>query len=297
MNKTIVIAGATGNLGGKIVDALLALRANVKAIVRMETDKTKIVALESKGVIVAQINMADKNAVAAACQGAACFVSAIAGLRDTIVDAQLILLEGAALAKVPRFIPSDFSTDFTNLTPGKNRNLDARRDFHTYLNKADIKATSIFNGAFMELLTTDMPLILFAKKRILCWGNPSIKMDFTNTLNIATYTANAALDEDTPRYLHIAGASKSANDVKEMMSTISNENYKLFKPGGIGLFNIIINIAKFFDRKKTELYPAWQGMQYMRDMMEGKAALSKHDNVRYKMSWINMEEYIVSEKK
>ena len=71
MNKTIIIAGATGNLGGKIVDALLALRANVKAIVRMETDKTKIVALESKGVIVAQINMADKNAVAAACQGAA----------------------------------------------------------------------------------------------------------------------------------------------------------------------------------------------------------------------------------
>ena len=100
MNKTIVIAGATGNLGGKIADALLALGASVKAIVRLETDKTKIAALESKGIIVAQINMADKNAVAAACQDAACFISAIAGLRDTIVDAQLVLLEGAVLAKV-----------------------------------------------------------------------------------------------------------------------------------------------------------------------------------------------------
>ncbi len=41
MRKVIIIAGATGNLGGKIVNALLAKDAEVRAIVRLETDPNK----------------------------------------------------------------------------------------------------------------------------------------------------------------------------------------------------------------------------------------------------------------
>ena len=41
MRKIIVVVGATGNLGGKIVNALLAKGADVRAIVRLETDKKK----------------------------------------------------------------------------------------------------------------------------------------------------------------------------------------------------------------------------------------------------------------
>ena len=50
MGKIIVIAGATGNLGGKIVQALLAKEAEVRAIVRYSTDIKKIKKLEEKGV-------------------------------------------------------------------------------------------------------------------------------------------------------------------------------------------------------------------------------------------------------
>lgn len=46
MNKTIVILGARGNLGEKIVSALLAKGAEVKAIVRLETAPKKINDLE-----------------------------------------------------------------------------------------------------------------------------------------------------------------------------------------------------------------------------------------------------------
>ena len=59
------------------------------------------------------------------------------------------------------------ATDFTNLIYGKNRNLDFRKKFHEYLNQQSIKSTSIFNGAFMDLLTAEMPLILYKFKRIL----------------------------------------------------------------------------------------------------------------------------------
>lgn len=161
MNKTIVVLGATGNLGGRIVQALIANGAEVKAIVRLSTDLKKINELEQKGVKVIQVDTSSKSEISKHCIGAQCVVSAIAGITETIINTQTIIMEAAVEAKVQRFIPSDYSSDFTNLTEGQNRNLDFRRAFHKQLEKAPIKATTIFNGAFMDLLTTDMPLILF----------------------------------------------------------------------------------------------------------------------------------------
>jgi hypothetical protein len=80
-------------------------------------------------------------------------VSALQGLGDVIVDMRTALLEGAIEAGVPRFIPSDYSIDFTKLPPGENRNLDLRRDFHKRLEKTPIFATTILNGAFADMLT------------------------------------------------------------------------------------------------------------------------------------------------
>ena len=68
-----------------------------------------------------------------ACSRASCVVSALQGLRDVIVETQTVLLDAAIKAEVPRFIPSDYSIDFTKFPPGENRNLDLRRDFHNCL--------------------------------------------------------------------------------------------------------------------------------------------------------------------
>lgn len=170
MAKTILVAGATGNLGGRIVDALLEQGAKLRAVVRAESDREKVGALREKGVKIFQAEMRAPSEIAdAGAGGADCVISALSGLREVIVDAQKTLLDGAVEAKVPRFIPSVFSLDFTNLVPGTNRNLDLRREFNEYLEHAAIASTSIFNGAFMDLLTTDMPLILYRFRRILCW--------------------------------------------------------------------------------------------------------------------------------
>ncbi len=294
MNKTVVVVGATGNLGGKIIHALLGKGAVVRAIVRLETNQDKINELKQKGVQVFQVDMTNQSEIAQHCAGAVCVVSALSGLKETIIDAQKIVLDAAVEAKVAKFIPSDFAIDFTNLVVGENRNLDLRRDFHAYLDKADIKATTLFNGPFMELLTTDMPLILFKQKRILCWGNPDQIMEFTTTDNIAAFTAEVALDKDTPRYMRIAGDRLTCNDFVKLLSELTGKQYKLFRPGGIGLFKIIIRLTKFFSPSKHELYPAWQGMQYMRDMMEGRIIFQKYDNDRYAdIRWTTVKEFLL----
>ncbi|MES2513350.1 MAG: NmrA family NAD(P)-binding protein [Bacteroidota bacterium] len=295
MNNTILVAGATGNLGGKIVNALIRKGADVRIVVRLESSKEKIEAFIKSGVTVYQIDMANSLEMKKACEDVSCVVSALAGLHETIIDAQLLLLNAAIAAGVPRFIPSDFSTDFTNLIPGRNRNLDLRRDFHKRIEHSAIKVTTIFNGPFMDLLTGDMPLILFKMKRVLYWGNPHVKMDFTTTYNVAEYTASAALDNTTPRYLKIAGDIVSATDIKDIVTQITGKKFGFLHPGGIGLLNAIIKMTKFFTKQNSELYPPWQGMQYMRDMMEGRVSLEPNHNDRYPVKWTSVKEYLISE--
>jgi len=230
------------------------------------------------------------------CIGAHCLLSALAGLEETVIDAQKIFLDAAVEAKVQRFIPSDYSSDFTNLKEGQNRNLDLRREFHRYIETTPIKATTIFNGPFMDLLTTDMPLVMFKQKRILCWGNPNQIIEFTTTNNVADFTAEIAIDDNTPRYLRIAGDRLSCNDFVKLLTELTNEKYKLFRPGGIHLLNSVIKLTRFFSPSKKELYPAWQGMQYMRDMMEGRIIFQKYDNDSYSnIKWTSVKEFLIKE--
>ncbi len=298
MRKIIVVAGATGNLGGKIVKGLLAKDVEVRAIVRLETDKNKIKDLEEKGVKVFQVDTSNKTEISKHCIGANCVVSALAGLRETVIDSQKIFLDAAVEANVPRFIPSDYSIDFTNLQEGHNRNLDQRREFHRYLDKMPIKATTIFNGAFMDLLTTDMPLILFKQKRILCWGDANQLLEFTTTDNVAEFTAAAAMDDNTPRFLRIAGERLTCNDFVQLLSELTNNKYKILRPGGISLLNFLIKLTRFFSPSEKELYPAWQGMQYMRDLMEGRIVFQNYDNNRYPgIEWTSVKDFLIKEMK
>ena len=145
MKKIILVAGATGNLGLRIVKALVNKDAEIIVVVRSHSDIEKIKVLENLGVKIYKVSSWNLEELKTSCIGASCVVSALAGLREVVVDAQKVLLDAAIAAGVPRFIPSDYSLDFTKFSYGENRNLDLRREFHEYLDKTSITATSIFN--------------------------------------------------------------------------------------------------------------------------------------------------------
>lgn len=295
MQKTILVAGATGNLGEKIIHALLDQGAEVRALVRQSSDPEKVNKLEKLGVKVYRVDMTNPVDLTKACTGVTCVVSALAGLQEVIIDAQKALLDAAIAAGVPRFIPSDYSLDFTRFSAGENRNLDWRRVFHTYLDQSPIAATSIFNGAFADMLTGQMPLIFFKKKRILYWGNADHPMGFTTVADTAKYTAKAALDPNTPRYLRIAGDQLSPRAMQGLMQEISGQAFSLFRAGGAGLLSTIIKIARVIAPGKTELYPAWQGMQYMRNMIDERSNLEIPDQHRYPdMQWTRVKDLLTA---
>ena len=131
------------------------------------------------------------------------------------------------------------------------------------------------------MLTGQMPLILFKRKRVLYWGDADQRMDFTTMDDTAAFTASAALDPSTPRFLRIAGDQLSARELAAVVSEVTGKEFRLFRAGGLGMLGTLIKVARAVAPGENELYPAWQGMQYMRNMFDGRAKLEPLDNDRY----------------
>jgi nucleoside-diphosphate-sugar epimerase len=294
MAKTIaVLAGGTGDLGGRIANRLLEQEILLRILVRRGSRRDKIGGLQRRGAEVIEVDFDDVPALAEACAGGACVVSALAGLREVIIDAQSSLLEAAVRAGVPRFIPSDYSIDFTRCADGHNRNLDLRREFHHKLDQAPVAATSILNGGFTELLTGPAPLILYKLRRVVYWEDADQLLDFTTIDNTAEFTAAAALDPSTPRFLRIAGDQVSAKGLVDVASDVTGQRFRLLRAGSLRRLALLIKVFRRLFPQEAALYPPWQGMQYFHNMFSGCAKLEPLDNDRYPdMQWTTVRQFL-----
>lgn len=289
----VVVAGATGSLGLRIARELGRRGADVKAVVRPGTAPERTASLEAVGATPVPVDLTDRAGLARACAGAACVVSTLNGLEATILDGQTALLEAAVAAGVPRFIPSDFALDFTRTKPGGNRNLDLRRRFHERLNREPVRVTSVLNGGFMDMLTGQMPLIQFGWRRVLYWGDADQPLDFTAMDDVAAFTAAAALDGAAPRILRIAGEVVSARGLAETASEVTGERFRTLRMGGVGSLGAMIAAARILAPGRGQVFPVWQGMQYLRDMFGGAGKLDPLDNGRYpRLRWTGVREVL-----
>ncbi len=286
----IILVGATGALGQLIGQAVLARGGRLRALVRPETDPARTQALRDAGAEVREVDFARVKAISEACRGGSCVVSALSGLSEVIIELQWRVLEGAVTAFVPRFIPSDYSLDFTRLPRGTNRNLDLRKRFHGILDEMPIAATSILNGMFTDLLNSQAPMVVQKFRRVVYWGSADQELDFTTMADTANYTAAAAMDDQAPRYLHIAGDVLTPRGLRQAASAAFRQDFKLFRAGSVGTLTRMIDVTRLVSPQPTEVFPPWQGMQYMRNMFSGRGKLLELDNDRYPdLRWTSVE--------
>jgi uncharacterized protein YbjT (DUF2867 family) len=292
----VVVAGATGDLGGRVASALVARGARVHALVRPESSPERRDRLTARGVEVITADTAEAEALTAVCAGAACVVSALSGLREVMLDRQSTLIDAAVRAGVPRFISSDFSADYTKSSPGHNRNFDLRREFAGRADRASIRVTSILNGAFLDMLGAEMPIIQPRIRSVLYWGSRDQPLDFTTRADTARYTAAAALDDTTPRILRIAGDTVSAADIAATMTRVSGTRYRTLRAGSVNGLRRLIPLIRFAAPERPDpVFPAWQGMQYTLDMFGGDVQLAPLDNDRYpEICWTSLRDRFTS---
>jgi len=279
--RLIVLAGATGDLGGRIATALARRQVTFRALVRPGTSATMRGDLEAAGATIIAVDYDNDDALKAACADASCVVSALNGLQPVIIGMQGKLLDAAVAVGVQRFMPSDYCLDFTKTRPGDNRNLDLRRLFMARIDAAPIIATSVLNGAFADLLTGQAPIVLHKRRKILYWGSADQPLDFTAKDDVARYVAEVARDEAAPRFLRVAGATVSPRQLAGLMTKITGKKFGLWRAGGIGLLSMVIGAARLVTPQSDAVFPVWQGMQYLRDMSSGRGKLQPLDNDRY----------------
>jgi hypothetical protein len=146
----VILVGATGDLGSRILAELVRLGSPVRCLVRPQTPEVGVALLREKGAEGVRVDFDSPDELSRAMIGGSVVLSAVSGLEEVIVGLQSRLVEAAVSAGVPRFIPSDFAIDYRQVLPGENRNLNLRATFREVLDRrSDIRVTSILNGAFV----------------------------------------------------------------------------------------------------------------------------------------------------
>jgi uncharacterized protein YbjT (DUF2867 family) len=297
MENVIAVVGATGNIGKRVVRALVDQGASVRALVRASAKSEAIIELERLGAKVVPVELNNSTAIATSLEGTQCVVSTLSGLHDVIVESQLSVLNAAVTAKVPRFIASDFACDFTRLNHGENRNFDLRREFNQLLDTTPIAGTSIFNGGFADMLLSGQgPFFDIANRRVQYWGLPDQVLDFTTMDDVARYTAMVAQDASAPRSLRIAGDEVSARDMATLAGEISGVEFSLFRLGTLEELALKIQEARAADPDSERVvFPEFQQMQYLHNMFSGRAKLVNLDNDRYpSLTWTKLRDLLAA---
>ena len=292
MNNIITIAGATGNLGGRVAAALTKEGVNVRAIVRPGTADDRLAPLREAGVEIREGDMSSVSNLTGALEGSDCVVSALQGLREVIVDAQSVLLEAAVAAKVPRFIPSDYCSDFTRIAIGENRNFDLRHEFRAILDNAPIAATSILNGAFAYILAYGGPIFDAKTHTVGFWDSADIRVDYTTMDDTAAFTAAAARDAETPRLLRIASFQVSARELAQTASDVLQSPFELVDRGSLEALSAHNKAERAAHPEgETDLYASWQLSQYAYSMF--KIGFDPIDNARYpQLHWTSAKDVL-----
>jgi nucleoside-diphosphate-sugar epimerase len=139
----VLVVGATGSLGGQVVDELLERGKKVRALVRPTTNAST---LESRGVEIARGDMLDLDSLVAAMTGADAAITTAAGYTrgsknadaiDTVGNANLA--EAAHRTGIRRFVLTsiltcdqtpDVRTSGTRNSPRTSSNNSGSRSWH-----------------------------------------------------------------------------------------------------------------------------------------------------------------------
>lgn len=195
--QPVLVVGATGSLGGQVVDQLLARGKKVRALVRPTSNATK---LEAKGVEIARGDMLDLESLVTAMTDVAAVITTAAGYTknnknaediDTVGNTNLAVAAGRA--DVPRFIlTSILTSDQTPQVP----HFWHKKLAEDKLEELGVPFVALRPGAFFDQIA-QLGGDPFKKGRIIWLGSKKTPLTFVLTSDLARYLAEAVDAEIT----------------------------------------------------------------------------------------------------
>ncbi|KAK0704043.1 hypothetical protein B0T26DRAFT_658561 [Lasiosphaeria miniovina] len=215
MTITVGLAGITGRFG-RLLAANLLKNPDV-ALRGYARDPSKVVSsisalprtqLFAGGAL-------DGAAIQPFVSGCDVVICAYLGDDKLMVEGQKKLIDACEAARVPRYIASDWSLDYTRLQLGDLFPKDPMKHVKAYLEtKEAVKGVHILVGVFMEVILGPMSGTLDPKTNTFrYWGEGTELVEGTTYADAAKYTAKVAVDPSAVGIQKFLGDRKSIKDI------------------------------------------------------------------------------------
>lgn len=195
----ILVAGATGSLGGEICRRLAAAGRRVRGLVRRSSDPAAVARLRILGVETVEGDLKDPTSLARACRGVDAVVSTVTTVRSrqpgdsieaTDRQGQVALVDAACAAGVRRFVYVSYSRQIGRDDPLTT----AKRAVERRLRECGITYTILRPSYFMETWLSPHLGFDFANARATVYGSGEGRISWISLADVAAFAARA-LDE------------------------------------------------------------------------------------------------------
>jgi len=228
MAVKVALAGATGNMGPAILQAMLDAGFEVTILTRQGSTSTDSLPVNSSQRIV-KVDYSDVNVLKSALQGIEVVVSTLA---SAALDTQKPLIDAALAAGVKRIIPSDFGSDLDNPLDRKLPVFQGKVKTQEYLEELaksnpNFTYTHMYNGLFFDW-GIQIGLIVNAKEHkatIYDGGDVPISMTTLSTIGHAVVGVINNLDATKNRAVRYHNGVFSQNKLIDMFKKIDGKDW------------------------------------------------------------------------
>lgn len=197
----ILIAGATGFLGGEVCRRLAESGEGVRGLVRATSDQAAVERLRAIGVETVLGDVRDRVSLDAACRGARTVVSTVTTTRSrqpgdsieaTDEAGQLALVDAARAAGVERFVYVSYSANLNDDGPLTR----AKRAVEARLRGSGMSCTILRPSYFMEVWLSPHLGFDFRNRKARVYGSGERRISFISLGDVAEFVVRAVRSPD-----------------------------------------------------------------------------------------------------
>ncbi|KAI3320144.1 NAD(P)-binding protein [Xylariaceae sp. AK1471] len=298
----VLVAGATGNIGQKIIDSLLRRGHQVRALAR-SPDKLSSATADRLERFVKSSTYYDIAALEAACAGVDAVICAYHGSPELQVEGQLFLLRAADRAGVRIYVSASWNCDWRRQALGDHESYDAYHCFHRLAElSSTVRPHFIFSGILAEVLFSAPGRVSFTpknhgcwdpeSKRVEIWGDPACKWQWTSEADAAEFAAAIVEQKNAANggFWTVCSGYDSLEDIARIYGQVRGTPMKVEQVGSVE------ELREKALAARAQSHPAtmWDyiGYFYMLFIVDGTWTPGKLDNEKLGVKGTSLEEYL-----
>ncbi|KAM0335432.1 hypothetical protein ACHAQA_000478 [Verticillium albo-atrum] len=298
----VLIAGVTGNLGLKLVDALHAHGHQVRGLARNQS-KIDAAHMEKLHSFVEIKTYYDIEAIDRGCSGVDAVICAYEGIAELHLDGQLILLRAAERAGVQRFVAASWSCDSRNINLGVHQSYDPGLCFRQQAQlSSKIKPIYIFTGALAEVFFSVPGHGTFSpahngvwdpeNKSMDVWGTGDEKWDMTTERDAAEFAAVLLGREDATEggFFTLCSFQYSPKEIAKIYEEVRGTKVAKKMKGSLEELRQKALTAR--SQGPYGEYFSYIGLFYQLYQLDGTIALGDLDNERIGVKTTGLKEFL-----